>query len=537
MNRTHTCVAMIGLAGLCLGATSQAASAQTLTVGIVAEPVSVDPHFFRTGPNMSLRENISDALVYNNQVTGEIEPRLAASWEVVGDRTWRFELNPGAVFGDGTAISAADVIFSICRVRNIPDSPGPFISFIETISDIRPDGEGAILIDTHGPDPVLLESLSTIGIVRYPGDEALTFDLQECGNDNWIASNTFNNGEMEAGIGPYRVAEYRRGIDIVLERNDSYYGNLPHYARVEVQAIPENGARIAALLSGRVDVIDGVPVNAIDQIFDNADLELISAPASRLIFFAFDQEGEPSPKISGTDGVNPLKDVRVREALNLAVDRNQIVNTIMEGIAEQASSIVMATIFGANPDLAHYPFDPDRARELLTEAGYPDGFSMTISAPTGRYRNDSEVGQAVTQMVAQIGIDVDLETFPQSVYFDRANNFEYSMYLAGASADTGEGLSQLMNLVHTRDGERGLGGANRGRYSSEEVDSLLSKALVTLDPEARRQMLQQAQAIVYEDHGYMPLYHEVAVWAARNDIHFEPNASQLNIFYTARPAD
>lgn len=534
---SKTNVAALGLAGLCLGATSHVAVSQTLNVGIVAEPVSVDPHFFRTGPNMSLRENISDALVYNNQVTGEIEPRLAQSWDVVGDTTWRFELNPDAVFGDGAAITANDVIFSVCRVRNIPDSPGPFISFIETIGDMQADGDTAFLIETDGPDPVLLESLSTIGIVQYPGDSDLSFDQEDCGHSDWIASNTFNSGDTEAGIGPYRVAEYRRGIDITLERNDDYYGEAPHYERVVVQAIPENGARIAALLSGQVDVIDGVPVNAIDQIYENENLQLISAPASRLIFFAFDQEGEPSPKISGTDGKNPLKDVRVRKALNLAVDRDQIVNTIMEGIAEPASSIVMGTIFGHNPELAPYPHDVQEARELLTEAGYADGFTMTISSPSGRYRNDSEVAQAVAQMIAQIGIDVSLETYPQSVYFDRANNFEYSMYLGGASADTGEGLSQLLNLVHTREAERGLGGANRGRYSSEQVDDLLSSALVTLDTEARREMLREAQEVVYDDHGYMPLFHEVAVWAARDDIHFEPNASQLNVFYTARPAN
>ncbi len=512
------------------------ATAQELRVGIAAEPVAIDPHFFRTGPNMSLRENISDALVYNNQTTGTIEPRLASSWEVDGTE-WRFDLNPDAVFADGKAVSAADVIFSLCRVRNVPDSPGTFMSFIETIEAIRPEGERSLVISTKGPDPVLLESLSTIGIVQAPSDEPLEYDEADCGNSDWLSTQAFNNGSIEAGIGPYRVTSYRRGIDTVLERNDNYYGEAPHYQRVVLQAIPENGARIAALLSGGVDVIDAVPVNAIDQIYDNENLQLVSAPASRLIFFAFDQEGEPSPKITGTDGKNPLKDVRVRKALNLAVNRAQLVSTTMDGIAEEASSIVMANIFGANPDLPRIPFDPAQARELLAEAGYEDGFTMTISAPSDRYRNDTEVAQSVTQMLAAVGIDVSLETYPQSVYFDRANRFEYSMYLGGAGADTGEGLSQLLNLVHTRDPERGLGGANRGRYSSEKVDGLLQEALVTLDPEARRALLQEAQAVVYEDHGYMPLYHEVAVWAARADVHFEPNAGQYNILYTARPAE
>lgn len=525
------------LASLSIVLMAGAASAQSLTVGLSAEPTSIDPHFFRSGPNISLRENVSDALVYNNQVTGEVEPRLAESWEVVDDETWRFVLNPDAVFGNGEAVSPADVIFSLCRIRNVEGSPGPYVSFVETIADVEADGEGTVVVRTSGPDPVLLQSLGQLGIVQSPTGAVLDYDREDCGNDEWLNTQAFNNSEIETGIAPYKVVGYTRGVETVLERNPNYYGPAPYYERVVLRAIPENGARIAALLSGDVDVIDAVPVNAIDQIYENENLQLISTPASRLIFFAFDQEGEPSPKISGTDGENPFKDVRVREAFNLAIDRLEIVDTVMDGIAEPASSIVMGTVFGHNPDLAPLPHDPERARELLAEAGYPDGFGITVSAPSDRYRNDTQVAQAVVQMLAQIGLDVELETYPQSVYFDRASNYEYSMYLGGASADTGEGLSQLLNLVHSRDLERGLGGANRGRYASEEVDALLGDALVTLDDEARREMLQEAQAVVYEDYGYMPLYHEVAVWAASSEVYFEPNAAQINILYTARPAE
>lgn len=510
-------------------------SAQTLNVGVVAEPTSIDPHFFRSGPNMSVRENVSDALVYNNQVTGEVEARIAASWEVQSETSWRFALNPNAKFADDKAVSAADVIFSLCRVRNVAGSPGPYISFVETIENVEADGEGAVVITTNGPDPVLLQSLSALGIIQSPTGALLDYDRETCGNTEWIGTELFNNGTVRTGIAPYYVTEYQPGIQTVLQRNDDYYGEKPHYERVVLKSIPENGARIAALLSGGVDVIDGVPVNAIDQIADNEALELISMPASRLIFFAFDQEGEPTPKISGTDGKNPFKDVRVREALNLAVDRMGIVDTIMDGIAEPAAGIVMARVFGHNPDLALSPYDPVRARELLAEAGYPDGFELAINAPNDRYRNDAEVAQAVAQNLAQVGIKVTLETLPQSVYFDRASKFEFSLFMGGASADSGEGMSQLLNLVHTRDGDRGLGGANRGRYSSEITDGFLEKALVTLDEEERRGLLQSAEAQVHADFAYLPLYHEVAVWAARSDVYFEPNAAQLNVVYTARP--
>jgi peptide/nickel transport system substrate-binding protein len=365
----------------------------------------------------------------------------------------------------------------------------------------------------------------------------LKYDREKCGNTEWISTDRFNKGDVPTGIAPYKMTEYQPGIRTVLQRNDKYYGAKPYYERVVLQSIPENGARIAALLSGSVDVIDAVPVNAIDQIDNNEKLQLISMPASRLIFFAFDQAGQPTPKIGGTNGANPFKDKRVREAINLGIDRAAIVDTIMDGIAEPSAGIVMANVFGSNPDLKVLPYDPKRARELLAQAGYPNGFEITISSPSDRYRNDAEVAQAVTQMLSQIGLKATLETVPQNVYFDRASKYEFSFFMGGASADSGEGLSQLLNLVHSRDAARGLGGANRGRYSSAAVDKYLDDALVTLDENARLGMLQKAQAEVYNDYGMVPLYHEVAVWAASKKVHFEPNAAQINIVYTARPAE
>ena len=514
---------------------TDAAFAQSLTIGVAAEPTSIDPHFFRSGPNISVRENISDALVYNNQVTGEVEPRLASEWTVVDDKTWRFKLNPNAKFTDGKAVSPADVIYSLCRVRNVVGSPGPYISFVETIANVAPDGDGAVRVTTTAPDPVLLQSLSTIGIIQNAAGRILTYDRTKCGNDTWIATDRFNRAEVSTGIAPYRVTEYTPGIQTVLQRNDSYYGAKPYYERVTMRAIPENGARIAALLSGGVDVIDNVPVNAIDQIESNAGLQLISTPASRLIFFALDQAGETAPKTGRTKG-NPFKDKRVREALNIGINRQAIVDTIMDGIAEPSAGIVMANVFGANHDLQVLPYDPKRAKALLAEAGYPNGFDITVSAPSDRYRNDSEVAQAVTQMLTQIGLNATLETVPQNVYFDRASKYEYGFFMGGASADSGEGMSQLLNLVHTRDSARGLGGANRGRYSSPVVDKYLGEALTTLDQEKRRVMLQQAQKQVYDEFGMVPLYHEVAVWAAAKKVYFEANAAQINILYTAHPS-
>lgn len=525
-------------AGL-LAATALAAlpaAAEDLTVGLAAIATSADPHFHRAGFNFDLRENISDALAYSSGVSGELEPRLASAWEIADDNRWLLTLETKAKFDNGNALGADDVIYSLCRVRNVPDSPGLYSSFISTIATVTDAGDGKVEIVTKAPDPNLMRSLSNIGIVENPTGATLTYDDETCGNDNWLETNGFNDGSISAGIGHYRVRSFTPDVEIVLERNDSYYGTPAAYETVTIKALPDNSARIAALLGGSVDVINAVPINGVDSILaEEGRFELVSAPSTLLIFILPDQGQEPTPKVTGTDGKNPYLDPRVREALNLAINREEIAEQVMGGMAQPASQLIVDGVFGHNPDLEPYSYDPERARQLLAEAGYPDGFGLTLTAPSDRYVNGAQVAQAVAAMLSQIGLDVTLETFPRSVYFEKASAYEYSLYLAGAAADTGEGLSLMFNLAATRDTEKGWGGANRGRYSNPTTDGYLVEAQQTLDDAAREELIQKASAQVREDHGYIPLYHEFGVWAARDGVHFEPHANLVNIFYTARP--
>jgi peptide/nickel transport system substrate-binding protein len=258
-------------------------------------------------------------------------------------------------------------------------------------------------------------------------------------------------------------------------------------------------------------------------------------PSTLVVFLLPDQGQEPTPKVSGTDGKNPFLDPRVRKALNLAINRDEIAETVMGGMALPASQVVVDGVFGHDPSLQPYPYDPAEAKRLLAEAGYPNGFSLTLNAPSDRYINGAQVAQAITAMLSQIGLNVTLETFPFSIYFTKASAYEYSLYLAGAAADTGEGLSQMINLAGTRNPEKGWGGANRGRYSSEITDKALEDAQGTLDDAKREELLRSAVAQVQKDDGYVPLYHEFGVWGVRNGVHYDANANLTNIFYTARP--
>jgi peptide/nickel transport system substrate-binding protein len=521
------------LAASALGATQ--ASAEDLTVGLAAIATSADPHFHRAGFNFDLRENISDALAYSNGVSGELEPRLATSWEIEDETRWVLTLEPNAIFDSGEALGADDVIYSLCRVRNVPNSPGLYSSFISTIASVSDAGDGKLEIVTKAPDPNLMRSLSNIGIVENPTGATLTYDEVDCGNDNWLETNGFNDGSIAAGIGHYRVNTFTPDVEIVLERNEDYYGEAASYQTVTIKSLPDNSARIAALLGGSVDVINAVPINGVDSIQSDGRFHLASAPSTLVIFLLPDQGQESTPKVTGTDGKNPYLDPRVRQALNLAINREEIAETVMGGMAQPASQLIVSGVFGHNPSIAAYPYDPDRARELLAEAGYPDGFGLTLTAPSDRYVNGAQVAQAVAAMLSQIGLDVTLETFPRSVYFEKASAYEYSLYLAGAAADTGEGLSLMFNLAATRDTEKGWGGANRGRYSNPLTDQYLAEAQQMLDDAAREELIRKASAQVQEDHGYVPLYHEFGVWAVRNGVHYDPNANLTNIFYTAHP--
>lgn len=527
------------ISGLALGASvlamTSAASAEELRMGVAALATSVDPHFHRAGFNFDLRENTSDALVYSNGVTGEVEPRLASSWAIEGETKWVFILNGDAKFPNGNALGADDVIYSICRVRNVPNSPGLYTSFIGSVANVTDAGGGKVAIETDGPAPILLRNLSNIGIIENPTGEALAFDTETCGNDNWLDTVEINNGGIAPGIGHYLVESFTPDVEIVLKRNEDYYGDAAAYETVTIKSLPDNSARIAALLGDQVDVINAVPINGVETIQAAGNYDIVTTPSTLLIFLLTDQGGEETPKVTGTNGANPFLDVRVRRALNLAIDRNEIAETVMGGFANPAGQIVVEGIDGHNPDLAPYEYNPEEAKRLLAEAGYPDGFGFTLNAPSDRYVNGPQVAQAIVSMLSRVGLNVELETFPKSIYFNQANEFQYSVYMAGAAADTGEGSSILINLAGTRDKERGSGGANRGRYSNQVTDDLLAEARSTLDDAKRNELIQAAGAQARADEGQIPLYHELGAWAASKDVHFEGNANLLNIYYTARP--
>jgi len=297
---------------------------------------------------------------------------------------------------------------------------------------------------------------------------------------------------------------------------------------------------VAALLAGDVDLIENVPTADLKTLKANPKIRIVQAVSNRVIYlhldsnrdqtpFAFDNEGNALPK-------NPLKDRRVRLAMSKAINRQAIVDRVMEGAAIPAGQLLPDGFFGVSPNLKPEPFDPEGAKKLLAEAGYPEGFRLTLHSPNDRYVNDEKIAQAVAQMLSRVGIKTEVAAMPQSVYFSRASKLEFSLMLVGWGADTGEPSSPLKSLLATYDPAKGFGAANRGRFSDPKLDELLVQALATVDDGKRELLLQQATEVGIGDVGIIPLHYEVTVWGMRSDLTFVGNTNQYTLAADVHPA-
>lgn len=518
------------LAAACAVAlTAGAAQAETLTIGLAAEPSAMDPHYHNLGPNNQLRQHVFESLT-DQDAEQRLVPKLAVSWEPVDATTWRFRLRAGVTFHDGSTFEAQDVVWTICRIPNVADSPSSFTLYTKAIVGVEIPDPLTLILKTAAPYPLLPTEVSTWGILNAPADALdMVFDPDGCAYDGtWPTTAAFNSGELAIGTGPYRYGSFVKGDRIVLRANPDYWGEQPAFDEVVLRPITSAGPRVAALLAGDVDLIEKPPLQDLPRLRDDPNVEVAQGLSNRVIYLHMDQYLDDSPGIDGVEG-NPLKDVRVREALSLAINRQAIVDRLMGGVAVPAGELLPPSMFGANPDAKPTPFDPERARQLLAEAGYADGFSIVLATPNDRYINDAQIAQAVAQMWERIGVRTTVDAMTASVFFSRRNNYEFSVYLAGWGSGTGEMSSPLVSLVATRDSERGMGGTNRGRYSNPAMDAVLREALRTVDDEARRALLQQASRLVMADFGILPLHFEVTPWAFRKGLAYTPRADQYTL--------
>lgn len=528
MPKTSSRALLMSAAGA-LALTAGAVSAETLRIGLGSEPTSVDPHYHNLGPNNALARHIFTPLI-SQDASQLLGPGLATAWEPTDDTTWRITLREGVTFSNGEPFTARDVIYTVCRIALVPDAPSPFTLYTRSIAGIEVDGDHELIVTTNGPAPLLPNQLSTFGIISASvsgAEDEVIFGADGCtGVGEAPASAEFNDPAFAIGTGPYTLDAYIRGEELRLTRNDSYYGDAPQWEQIVMRPLTNAGARVAALLAGDVHMIENPPTQDIARI-EGDGFVISSGLSNRVIYVALDQGDAPTPGIAGD--VNPLQDIRVREALALAIDREAIQQRLMLGLSEPAGELLPAPMFGTNPDRPAIPYNPDRSRELLAEAGYPDGFSIVLGAPNDRYINDGAVSQAVAQMWTQVGVrtEVDAKTF--SAFIADRNGFNFSAFLAGWGAGTGEMSSPLGALVATRDPDRSLGGTNFARHSNPEIDDRLVEALRTVDDTERARLLREGSAIAMDTFAIVPIHYELTTWALAAGLEYEARADQYTI--------
>jgi peptide/nickel transport system substrate-binding protein len=509
------------LGGVGLG---QAAAAQ-ITIGIGADVTAMDPHYHNVTPNNNVAAHIFDYLVLRDERERPI-PGLAESWKALDPLTWEFKLRRGVKFHDGSEFTAADVVASIERVPLVPNSPSPFTVYTKQIKEIIVVDPYTIRFKTAAPYPLMPTDMTQVAIISKAAAKASTED--------------FNSGKAAIGTGPYRFVRYAKGDRIELARNDAYWGGKTPWDKATLRLLPNDASRVAALLAGDVQAIEYVPTSDVSRIRADSRLNVYRVIADRLIYLHMDSDRDVSPYVTDRDGKpltkNPLKDPRVRKAISKAINRAAIVDKVMEGEAVAAGQLLPTGMFGTTPNLKVEPYDPEGAKKLLADAGYPGGFGLTIHSPNNRYVNDAKVAQAVAQMLARVGIATRVEAMPSATYFPQATDLKFSFMLLGWGSGTGEASSPLKALLATYNRDKGFGTANRGRYSNARVDALLEEGLATVDDPKREALLQRATEVAIADTGIVPLHFQVNLWATRNGIIYAPRTDENTLAHKFRPA-
>ncbi len=522
--RANWLKAALGAAGLLW---TTAAPAADLTIGLAAEVTSTDPHYHNLSPNNSMAQHVFEQLIGQDEKQ-RLVPALAESWKALDDLTWEFKLRKGVKWHDGSDFTADDVAFTVKRAPNVPNSPSSFGIYLKQLKEVVVKDPHTIVFKTAAPYPLMPSDISNIFIVsRKHGENATTED--------------YNSGKAAVGTGPYRFVEWVRGDRIVLARNPAYWGKKEPWDKVTFKVISNSAARVAALLAGDVQVIESVPTADIARMKQNKDVAVVSGVSNRVIYLHVDSGREKnSPFVTDKQGKplekNPLRDVRVRQAISKAINRQAIVERVMEESAIPASQLLPEGFFGVSPKLKVEKYDIDGARKLLAEAGYKDGFGLTIHGPNNRYINDEKVCQAIAQMLSRAGIDTKVETMPSNVFFSRGSKLEFSLMLVGWGSGTGEASSPLKSLLATFDKDKGMGASNRGRYSNPKLDQLLDEALRTVDDKKREKLLQEATEAGINDLGIIPIHYEVSTWGTRKGLAYTARTDQNTLAMGVRPA-
>jgi peptide/nickel transport system substrate-binding protein len=491
-----------------------AAEAKTLRMAYDADPTSLDPHEQLASATLQLSHLTFDPLVrFRQDLT--LEPRLATRWEKIDERTTRFHLREGVKFHSGRTLSAADVVWTFNRLKQSPD----FKALYEPFSEAKAVDDLTVDLITKGPYPLVLNLATYI----FPMDrEFYTGTDERSRPKDGISKHGASFASSHAsGTGLFIVTEREQGVKLEFKRFADYWdkaspGNVD---RIVLTPIKEPATRVAALLAGDVDFIAPVPPTDFDRLKGASCCQLITMLSTRILTFELNQSR-----------VAAFKDPRVRLAVNYAINRQGIVDKILRGFGTAAGELSPPSYAGYDPALVPR-FDLDKAKALMEEAGYADGFPVTMMAPNNRYVEDQRVAQAVAAMLAKINIKVDLQTMPKAQYWQRFDERAADIMMIGWQSDTQDSANFYEFLVMTPDAKTGYGQYNAGDYSNPEVDRLTLETQTMIDRNARAEVLKKIERILYDDAALVPLHWQHLSWAAAKSVKVEPVLNVIDMPY------
>ncbi|MCR0981755.1 ABC transporter substrate-binding protein [Roseomonas populi] len=498
----------------------------TLTIGIGGAVTSVDPHFYNASPNNGLAMHIFDRLV-ERDAQARLQPGLALSWTPVSDTVWEFKLRPGVKWHDGKDFTAEDVAFTVERTPNVPNSPGGFGGFVRSIKRVEIVDPLTVRFHTEGPAPLVPTDLAAVAVIAK--------------HVNGTATEDYNSGKAAIGTGPYKLASYTPGDRTELVRNDAWFGPKQPWAKVSYRFIGNDSGRVAALLAGDVDMIDQVPTSDIAKLRRESRVKVVETQGLRVIYLFpdFSREGPPNfaTDLNGQKlATNPFRNLKFRQALSAAINRDALCRQVMEGTAQPTGQWLAPGTYSHNPDVKPDTYSPDRAKALLAEAGFPQGLKITLHGPNDRYPNDARIIQAVAQMWQRVGIQTAVEAAPWASFSARNARQEFDIRLLGWASTTGEAAYTLVNILSTYNQASRLGSNNNGRYSNPRLDEVTARATSTLDDAAREKLLQEGVKIAMDDLAFIPLMQLVNVWAVKRGLDYNARADERSVATEAKPA-
>jgi peptide/nickel transport system substrate-binding protein len=484
--------------------------AQTVRVANQGDALSMDPHSLNESLQLDVMGNVYDALVLRDKDLS-LMPGLATAWKQTSPTVWRFELRKGVQFHDGTPFTADDVLFTMARTQA---DGSDMKSYTNDFKAVRKIDSHTVEIETNKPFPILPDMMSRVMIMskKWCEDNQATRPVDRRKGIENAASFRAN------GTGPFRLRERQPGVRTTFVRNGNYWGKVEgNVQEVVFTPIGNDATRVAALLSGEIDVMEPVPLQDVERVNASANARVLTGPELRTIFLGMDQKRDEL-LYSSVKGKNPFKDKRVRQAFYQAIDIEGIKRTVMRGASLPTALMIGPGINGYQADMnKRLPFDAEAAKKLLADAGYPSGFEVTMNCPNDRYVNDSRICQAVAANLSRIGVKINLAAETKGTYFPKILRRDTSFYLLGwtpSTVDAHDPLNAIMSCVD----DKGAGQFNLGAYCNPKVDDLARRVQAETDKAKRNAMIREAFQLHLEDIGHIPLHQQALAWGVNKRV-------------------